>query len=593
MEYASDDGSSSMRFYVLVLLAAVLFLALFIGLEPLLTYPIWGSDTGEYCYLTQYLTTHGSLLVNGYTGWGSGYPDFPGIFILSGAVAESTGISSLVSLEYVVPILGALATVPLFLLFRRLFHNDGVALLGAAIAAVVFPRVFIISHPTPDALGDFLAISALWMFVEQRRDVRWFIPLTAVSVALIMSHHLSSFYFLLSAIGIMVGLELVAPRRWSLRFPMREFAFIGGFVATLFAYWGLYATAFSQQIIPQGIPSLHLSLGSLFILLGAGTIVGLVFLAVLVHLRRTRLGVGRSPLHLRWPTTRKLYRDASILTVLAFGGVCALIFVPIPGTGQTFLPLDVIWFTPFLLLVPLTAGGIPTSSASRLGFAPYVWLIAIFFVVAFSAATNSQALPVSRSVEYVAIALSLMVSVAVGGLIGRLDTPMRRRAAVVGAVVLLVGLNAVTAYPPSQLTLGFQEGFTYQDLAEASWAASSLPAHSVMASDHRLSDLYFGLSGNNATWSTTCHLFLGNTSACNSYDGNETAVQELASTLAPHSHQPVDAVAVDQTMVSSGVALDPSQPALPMNSTALAFLQGPSFTLLYENGAQEVWWYVP
>jgi hypothetical protein len=582
-----------MRFYILLLLAAAVFLALFVGLEPLLTYPIWGSDTGEYYYLTQYLVNHGSLLVNGYTGWGSGYPDFPGIFILSGAVAEATGLPTLVSLQYVVPVIGALATAPLFLLFRRLFHSDGVALLGAATAAVVFPRVFILSHPTPDTLGDFLAIGALWMFVEQRRDVRWLVPLSLISMALIMSHHLSSYFFLLSAVGILVGLEFMAPRRWSLRFPAREFVFLGGFATALFTYWGFYATAFSQQILPQGIPSLHLSFQGLAVLLGAATIVGLFVLAILVHLRRTRLGVGRTPLYLRWPTSRKLYRDASILAVLIFGSICVMLFIPIPGTGQTFLPLDVLWFAPFLLLVPLTAGGIPTSSASRIGFAPYMWLIAFLISIAASVAANSQALPVGRNVEYVAIALSLIAAIAVGGMIARLDTPLKRRSAVVGAVVLMVGLNAALAYPPPQLTLGFQEGFDYQDLAMASWASSSLPPQSVLASDHRLSDLYFGLSGNPATWSTTCHLFLGNSSACNSYDGTETAIQELASTYAPHEHKAVDAVAVDQTMVSSGVALDPSQPALPMNSTALAFLQGPHFTLLYENGAQEVWWYVP
>jgi hypothetical protein len=595
MEEGLDDQSPSMKPYILVILAAVLFLALFIGLEPLLTFPIWGSDTGEYYYLTQYLVSHSSLLhSSSYTGWGTAYPDFPGVFILSGAVAESTGLSSLVSLEYMVPVVGAMATVPLFLLFRRLFHSDGVALLGAAVAAVVFPRVFIISHPTPDTLGDFLAISALWMFVEMRRDVRWVIPLSIVSPALIVSHHLSSYFFLLSAVGILVGLELVAPRRWSVRFPVREFVFLGGFVAALFAYWALYATTFSQDILTQGIPSLHVSSSLLLILLGVLTIIGLVILSALVQLRRTRLGVGRSLFHLRWPTSRKLYRDASILAILVFGCTCVLIFVPIPGTGQTILPLDLIWFSPFLLLVPLSAGGIPTSSVSRIGPVPYLWLIAILISAAFATATNSQALPVGRHVEYMAIALALVTAIAIGGLVGRLDTPMRRRAAVVGAVVLVVGLNAALAYPPPQLTLGFQEGFTSQDIAVATWASSSLPSGSVLASDHRLSDLYFGFSGNPATWSTTCHLFLGNTSACDHYDGNTTAQAELASSWAPHgTKKPVDAVAVDQTMVSSGVALDPSQPALPMNSSALAFLQGPQFTLLYENGAQDLWWYTP
>ena len=60
--------------------------------------------------------------------------------------------------------------LPLFLLFRRLYPHDAVALLAAAIASIAMPRLFSIAHAAPVALGDFLGVAALWMFVESRRD---------------------------------------------------------------------------------------------------------------------------------------------------------------------------------------------------------------------------------------------------------------------------------------------------------------------------------------------------------------------------------------------------------------------------------------
>ena len=39
-------------------------------------WPIWGSDSGEYLYLTRYLVENGMMLNEDYIGWGRAYPDF-------------------------------------------------------------------------------------------------------------------------------------------------------------------------------------------------------------------------------------------------------------------------------------------------------------------------------------------------------------------------------------------------------------------------------------------------------------------------------------------------------------------------------------
>ena len=166
-----------MKRFVPFLLLSLLLLAVFLGLEPLLLYAAWGSDTGEYYRLTLALVQNGRFLLDGYQGWGFGYPYFPGIFEVGAAVSQATGANALVSLEVTVPVLAALSVAPVFLLFRRLYPSDTVALVGAALVAVSFPRLFDISHAAPLSLGDLLCVASLWAFVEQRTDRRWLVVL--------------------------------------------------------------------------------------------------------------------------------------------------------------------------------------------------------------------------------------------------------------------------------------------------------------------------------------------------------------------------------------------------------------------------------
>ena len=113
------------------------------------------------------------------------------MFEISAATAGATGAGVLPTLQVVAPVLSALAVVPLFLAFRRFVANDTVAILGATLGALFMPRIFSVAHPAPLALGDFFVIAMVWMFLESRREVRWYLPLGVTAGALIVTHHLS------------------------------------------------------------------------------------------------------------------------------------------------------------------------------------------------------------------------------------------------------------------------------------------------------------------------------------------------------------------------------------------------------------------
>jgi hypothetical protein len=569
-----------------LLLGSLVLFALFLGLEPLLLFGAWGSDSGEYATLTRALLNHGQFLLSGYTGWGFGYPYFPGTFEVGAGIAAATGADPLWTLEVAIPALGALGAVPFFLFFRRVVPSDTAAFVGAALTSVSSVRLLVISHAAPQTLGDLLWIASLWFLVEQRRDPRWLVLLSLSSAALILTHHLSSYFFLISGVGLVLGLELYQPGRWSRRFPIRELAFMGAFAVGLFAYWFDYAPPFAQVIVTEGL------LRASPILAPVGAVGGMVLCALVIHLRRTlarRKGSARGAWRLKWPSEWRKLRDGAVLGGLVLAGVAALFVVPLPGTQDYVSTLSALWYLPVLALVPLAAGMKGALPVSRLGPGAFALLIVIGLSALFALATANGEIPADRHPEFLVPPLALVAGLSVAILLEPGWLPVGRSKAAttlaVLAVLALVGANAATAYPPPAALEGFQEGFTPQDVSLAGWMAISLPAGTSLASDHRLSDLYFYDSGGNpASWDNSTCLFEGSNEFCAYHDLEDSFLPN------PPIQGMVDVVAVDSTMRSTGVALDPSLPAVPMSAAALDRLQGPGFVLLYSAGGQSAWW---
>jgi len=589
-----DPEPSPLRLETALLLGAVALLLVFLALEPFLSYALFGSDTGEYFRLTSDLLTTGALPHgSAYTGWGTSYPDFPGIYLLAGAGAGSLGLDPFSALTVIIPVVAVLSFFPLFLLFRRLYPHDTVALLAAAVASVAMPRLFSIAHPAPLALGDFLCVAALWMLVESRRDRRWLLPLALTGGALIVTHHLSSYLFAVSALGGILLLELWRPGLWSRRFPTRELGFVAVFLTATFVFWFYGTTSFVSQVLSHGLANASYIGFAAFEGLG---LTAVLVTAGLIRLRRSRFRSAKP--WVRLPSDRSLVRDAVAIAIVVFGGVAVVVFVPIPGTGQTTSAMAILWFAPILGLGLLCAGSRRALTPARLGPFALSWLGALglsagtmLALAAVGAAYDqptlkSLAATISayRHVEYLMIPVGLLVAVCTARLVTRAADRGGHRAlfAASVAVVVLVAANAAIVYPPQSDFGGFEEGLTRGDAALWMWVGIAAPPAWVVASDHRLSSMIFGFDGNPATWVAGSGLFTGTSWS--------TAAAELRSvgTPDPAHSKPVDLVAVDSVMYT-GVALDPANLALPLSSAAIGWFETAPFVPLYENGREVVY----
>ncbi|HEV2428611.1 MAG TPA: hypothetical protein VGV64_02035, partial [Thermoplasmata archaeon] len=458
---------------LLWLLAVAAALA-FVLLEPLLSFPLFGSDTGEYYRLSQSIALSGHL-PGSYGGWGSAYPDFPGTFLLTAAASGATGSDLLVTLTVAIPLLAALSIVPLFLLFRRIFPNDTIAIVGAGLASLAFPRTFSLAHPAPLALGDLLVVAALWMFVEGRRDARWYLPLGLTAGALIVTHHLSSYFFVVSALGSLVLLELWRPRSWSRRFPGRELAFLLAFLLGLFADWFEYARSFLPTVSEGSLGN-----GPGEFLVFEGVAVGGIALAGLaIRACRAR---PIAPLTVRMPSDRSVARDFLLILAASFVGIAILLAYPLPGTHQTTTASAVLYFSPVLALASLAAGTRRLVTASRIGPLVLAWTAVVGLSALVALATSDPTLSPARHAEYLVIPLGLLVAVGLGRLVARWGDARGRGAFLAGGIgiVLLLAANGAVAYPPPADLGGFQEGLTPGDAALYGWVGMGLPPNATV-----------------------------------------------------------------------------------------------------------------
>lgn len=601
MTPASDAGGSAasapLRTETIVLLAGLSVLLAFLVLEPYASYAAFGSDSGEYYRLTSDLVASGTLPHGAaYPGWGSAYPDFPGIYLLAGAGAQAFGIGPFTALTVVVPVVSVLSVLPLFLLFRRLYPHDTVALLAAGVSSLAMPRLFSIAHPAPLALGDFFCVVAWWMFLESRREPRYYVLLVPTSAALIVTHHLSSYFFAVGALGGLLLLELWRPGLWSRRFPTREFLFLGAFVSATFLFWFYGTVTFVGKVLLPGLGESAYVGFSGFELIALGAI---AVSALLVRWRRRRPRSSRA--WVRLPTDRSLARDAILLAVGVFGAISVLVVVPLPGTSQTTAPSALLWFSPVLALGILTAGSRRALSTARLGPLALTLTGALgvsaglmLFLAAVGSAAPSlhaalefaNAIAPDRHVEYLFVPIGLLVAVGLARLLARASDRGGRKALVAGslAVVLVLAANGAIVYPPQADFGGFEEGLTNGDAALWMWVGIAFPPNTTVASDHRLSSFLFGVDGLRATWVTTPVLFTGQAA------DRAAAFAELRSVGVPDPAHPapIELVAIDQVM-SGGVALDPGALSVPLSGAAETWFELAAFVPVYENGPEVVY----
>jgi len=544
-------------------LLAILALALVLRLSPLTRFVYFGSDVGEYFRISSGLVATGHVALP-YTGWGVTYPYFPGMFFLvTGASFGGLELSG--SLDLVAPALAALVPALAFLLAVRILHKDSAGLVAAAFVAAAMPHVFQTAHPIPASVGELLAFAALLLWLRLPRDPRVWWLLVPVTLALVVTHHLSAYFLIVMLlIGIFV-LSLV--RSTQVPGVRARAAYVGFLIAAALAYWLGYATTFRTYILTDvDVRPWWLPLAGLPVLVAV--------LAGVVLLRRRSTWRYRP----RYPSLR---RSAAAYGV-ALGSIYAIMTVAvvsrIPGTTVRLSP-DILWyFLPFFAFLALCGAGRKHMDFARHGLESGGWFVGLVLSAAFGALAAARVIIPYRHVEFMIVTLAVPVGsgfvhlVELGGL-------SRRTLTVAGIAGVLVAASAATAFPPTSLVGNFEEGIRPGALDAAYWAGFHVDG--LLASDHRGSTLAFGFGGVDATWDTAPLAITAMTFA--------TARADMCSVGSPSGKTRVDFVLIDRDL-SMGVQLSPMTPAIPLSPEALGKFSEAPYMKMYDSGFAQVYY---
>lgn len=556
-----------MRRWTAPTLVAIFLMAVVIRLWPLLSFEIWGSDTGEYVRLTEGLMAEGSLTTV-YSGWGIAYPFFQGAEVLIGATALSTGLAMLGLMKVLLPVVGAFSVVIVFLIGRRAFTDERAGLMAAAFVAVAMPHVFATSHAMPGTLGDMLALSCILLFLKAYEDKAALFALFLATIALVATHHLSTFFVLVPILMAVFVREFIRTRTHPVRFPVDMF-YLTFLMTTALVYWLVVAVPFRDEVMVEAF--------GVHPVLVAAIAIGLVLLAGLVVMARRRfLDFRYTP---RYPSVSREWGMLIIMVVSISACLLSILVFSVPGTDIKVGPRDLLTVFPIGILSAVAVVGMGPAEFSRRGLFILSWVGAIGIVLVIGTVTRNTVLLPYRQLQYIIVPLGLLAGWGVTYLADALPerrpfAGKARNVVAVSFLAALIVLTGLTAFPSRGLLGGFEEGTVEEEMDGVAWCRVNVPARGTMvATDHRMSSLLFGFAHVNGTWDSAYWTLHGDL---------EEARDELASVEAPAGAQRIDYVLLTDPM-KEGVALVQWENAQPMSKEALDKFGTTPFQRLYDS----------
>ena len=547
-----------------IFLALSLIIAIFIRLYPLKNYAVWGSDSGEYYFLSNYLYECGNLSLE-YGGWGRTYPYFPGMFIVVAWAARLFGVSILSSLRFSVPILSSLSVVLLYFIAMEIFKDKKVALLSSLFLAVFVAHVYSTSKPTPGSLADPLLLGCILLLLKSYKSKSYLPFLYLTTIALVITHHMSTYFLIISLLGGIFIREL-SHKAYSKKLKV-ELPYALFLLSSTFIFWYGF-TNFPKHILSSAIPFIP-SWGYIPL-----AYLGLIFLAMLIYGFKGKLFA-----HLTYPSAKKLLKR--YLMILMIFTMIALIIVvtTVPGTSIQVGTDALIWALPAIIFTSFYIMGTGIVHTYENGGFVYGWILALLLSFLVGAVMHSHTLIPYRHLQYIAPPLVLLSSLGIVKLHGILPTKRKKRGLKIFVSVLVVAM-AFTAYPPPGVFGGFDEGLTSGDMEAVEWISCNIPENAVIATDHRLSSAIFGFAGVMCTWDSASQILYG--------ESYEEARDQLISCETPAGNRSIDYVVIDKTMVEKGVALLQWKNALHLSEGAVKKFYRHPFELIYDNGDVQI-----
>ena len=534
---------------------------------------IWGSDTGEYLYLTRELVTNGQMLTEGYLGWGRAYPDFQGMQIMAGTISLVADIDYKIALLWFIPMISALS-MPLLFFIGKEITGFTPALFASAFYSVTFAVVFANSHAMPGGLAEPLGLLVLLNWIKiLKSDKMWILnplqrnPWANVMkfsfFALLITHHFTLLLLMAAMLGILV-VEIAAGNK---KIGTEGIMTMGLMSLPISIYWLIYAKSFRKMLDDSAFDFLPESVPTTIVL----TLIPLITLSILWFAR----GYLQLPLIKSNITKQTMINRIFVTFAISFIAILVVLWRGVPGTiaplqageyqALPYLLINVLWIS--------FAANTNLVTSQKNGWLLWGWILPIMALATIGAVTESHLLIAYRHAPYLLAPLSIIAGIGFMYFVKSYEN--NKRPTIVTSLVAIFIVCAFMSYPPPSVMGGFQEGTNSKEIDAILWIGF-VERDSLIVSDHRLSSLTFGLTKTNASWENGATVINGNKQE------SKEAAKQLSTPQA--GVKEVNYVLVS-TEMEKGVALLQWDPAEELTGEAKAkFKENNDFPIWFDNG---------
>ena len=471
---------------------------------PAWTNAAWGCDFGIYYGLTNSLVDNQELF-NPYYGWGGSYQYFPVLYAITGAAHWITGIDVLTIMPKIAPIFGGLSVMLFYFVVYELLGDRKKALISSLFFAVMPFHVYQTSHASPLTIGHFFMMLSIYFFIKFRQDARFITPLFISTILLIMSHHLTTYFYLVSLIFI-VFVENASKKEWTPSLK-KDVLYILAASGLIFSYWIFIATPVYDSFMRSGFSVWIININSsytiiLFYMLFI-SMFGIVWLK-----RRLNLFIVREK-----PTAKSAIIKFFLTMTICLTAMGIFSVVKLPWTNFSFTPLSIIYSLPLILIFAFGVAGFRYTRFIQNGSFVRGWLLAILISFVYGLLTNSSAILPHRHFEYIMAPLCIISIFGISGIFLNLNYErlskfterfhhiskpslyyfkkssllQKRQFIYIAVILFLVSANAVSIYPSHVALNASYEVITDENFAVIEWMDENFDKNnSVIASDHRL-----------------------------------------------------------------------------------------------------------
>ena len=493
----SDGLLKSWIFWLLVITG----IAIIIRSIPAWVYAVWGCDSGIYVGIADEVVKTGEFFPS-YYGWGGSYNEFPILYVVVALATWISGLDVIVIMPKLIPLFGAFTVFIFYFIVKELTDNKKIALLSSLFLAVSAFHVYQTSHASPLTMGHFFMMLSLYFFIKFRKNVKFIFPLIVSTMFLIMSHHFTTYIFIISLISI-VFFENIYSKEWTptIRKDILYILLLGGMT---FSYWAFVAKTVFDRFMRAGLTIGGIRINP-FMAIAAFYILFLGSFIFIKYFRNLKLIKN-----VKLPTVKSNLIKFSLSLIVCLSIMIIFHIVDIPQIYVKFTPLSIIYSIPLLIIISFAVAGFRYTRIIKNGLFIRGWLIGLLVSFFYSIIFKNSAILPERHPEYLFIPVTIMAIIGFGAIFSdfefkklfsklrdkkdvivdyyskKINISHKKRIFATLCIIILVTTSGVFVYP-SFLEFGPDEGIPQEDLNAIKWIVENLDINNtVIASDHRL-----------------------------------------------------------------------------------------------------------